>query len=227
MADAPQHAYPPTDRTRVRRIPGRGVYDRAAIHAILDEALICHVGFVDGGRPFVIPTIHARVDETLYLHGSQGSRLLGVVAAGEPVCVTATLVDGLVLARSALHHSMNYRSVVVLGSGREVTDSTEKAVAFEAVVEHVVRGRSRDARMPSAQEAAATKVVALPIVEASAKVRTGDPSDEAADYALPIWAGVIPLALTPGAPTPDPKLAPGIDAPAYAVDYRRPGAAGM
>lgn len=211
---------PASERTTVRRLAERGVYDRTTIDAIIDEALICHVGFVDDGRPFVIPTIHVRIGDTLYLHGSLRSRMLRVVGSGEPVCVSMTLVDGLVLARSRFHHSMNYRSVVVLGRGR-VVDGDEKRRALDAIVEHVVPGRTRDARGPNDKEFAATRVVAIPIDEASAKVRTGGPSDDEDDYALPIWAGVIPLALAPGAAIPDPRLREGIDMPAYVTNYGR------
>jgi nitroimidazol reductase NimA-like FMN-containing flavoprotein (pyridoxamine 5'-phosphate oxidase superfamily) len=206
----------------VNRLPARGVYDRTAIHRILDEALICHVGLVEDGQPFVIPTIHTRIDDRLYLHGSRASRMLNHAAAGNPVCITVTIVDGLVLARSAFHHSMNYRSVVVLTTGEEVTEPAEKHIVFAALVEHVVRGRGKDARMQNEKELNATMLVGFPIDEASAKVRTGPPLDDEEDYALPMWAGVIPMSLTPGPPIPDPRLTPGIPVPAYATQYRRP-----
>jgi nitroimidazol reductase NimA-like FMN-containing flavoprotein (pyridoxamine 5'-phosphate oxidase superfamily) len=211
----------PSERTRVRRRAERGRYDRATVHAILDEGLVCHVGFAIDGQPFVIPTAHARDGETLYLHGSPASRMLRNLSEGVPVCVTVTLLDGVVLARSAFHHSMNYRSVVVVGRARAVDDAEERLRALRALVEHVARGRWADTRRPNARELAQTLVLALPIVEASAKVRSGPPLDDAEDQALPFWAGVIPLALAPGAPTPDPGLAPGIARPAYAEDYRR------
>ncbi|MCA8959991.1 MAG: pyridoxamine 5'-phosphate oxidase family protein [Planctomycetes bacterium] len=213
---------PPSDRSRVRRIPSRGRYDRALIDAIIDEALICHVGIVEEGQPFVIPTIHGRIGDELFLHGSRGSRLLRVIGAGSPACISVTLVDGLVLARSAFHHSMNYRSVVVLGRGRPVEEAAEKSRVFEALVEHVVPGRSSDARMPSESESAATAVVAFPIDEASAKLRDAPVGDEEADYALPIWAGVLPLGLAVGDPIADARLHPDVATPDYVVRYRRP-----
>lgn len=203
-------------------MPARAVYDRTAINAILDEGLICHVGFVQDGQPFVIPTIHARIGDRLYLHGSKGSRLLRHAADGNPVCITVTLVDGLVVARSAMHSSMNYRSVMILAAGEEVTEPAQKDKVFHAVVEHVIPGRTADVRMPNEQEAKATLLVGFPIDEASAKVRTGPPKDDEEDYALPIWAGVIPMSLTAGAPVPDPRLMQETSVPAYATRYRRP-----
>lgn len=214
---------PTSNRTTVRRIPARGVYDRALINAVLDEALICHVGFVDDGQPFVMPTIHARFDDQLVLHGSRGSRMLRTLASGAPACITVTLLDGLVLARSAFHHSMNYRSVVVLGKGVEVTDRETKLAMLDRLVEHVVPGRTADARGPDDNEFEATMVVALPIDECSAKVRTGPPGDEEADYALDVWAGLIPLSVAPGEPIDDPLLREGIPQPKYARSYVRPG----
>src|SRR5256714_1696829 len=187
----------PTPRTAVRRHPERGVYDRAAIDAILDESLICHVGFEVDGQPYVIPTIHARMGDDLYLHGSPASRMLRTIGEGIDVCVTVTLLDGLVLARSVYHHSLNYRSVLVLGRAREVTDPAEKLRAMEAVVEHVVPGRWADARRPTEKEIAGTSILALPLDEASAKMRNGPPKDNAADMELPGWAGVVPLRLGP------------------------------
>ena len=192
-----------TPRTTVRRLAARGAYDRDTIYAILDEAYICHLGFVVDGQPFVIPTIHARVGETLYFHGSAASRMLRSLRDGVDACVTVTLLDGLVLARSAFHHSMNYRSVVVLGKGREVTDRAEKLRALDAIVDHVVLGRSKIARAPNESEIRQTMVIALPLSEASAKVRTGPPLDDQPDYALDIWAGVIPISLTKGEPIED------------------------
>jgi len=212
----------PSPRTEVRRHPERGVYDRAAIDAILDEALYCHVGFVADGRPFVIPTIHARSGDVLYLHGSPASRMLRTLAGGLDVCVTVTILDGLVLARSVYNHSMNYRSVVVLGNARAVEDRAKKLAALEAVVEHVAAGRSRDARAPSEKELGGTLVLALPLDEASAKVRSGPPKDFDDDVPLPIWAGVVPLRLAAGAPEPAADLPAGLEAPPYALDYRRP-----
>jgi nitroimidazol reductase NimA-like FMN-containing flavoprotein (pyridoxamine 5'-phosphate oxidase superfamily) len=213
----------PTDRTTLRRLPARGSYDRALIHSILDEAPVCHVGFVVDGRPFVIPTLHVRVGDRLYMHGSPGSRMLRAMAAGVEVCVTVTLVDGLVLARSAFHHSMNYRSVVVFGVARAVDDADEKTRVLRALSEHLVPGRWRDVRGPAPGELKATSVLSLPIDEASAKIRTGPPLDEEEDYALPAWAGVVPLSLKAGEPVPCPRLAPGIEIPSYARTYAGPG----
>ena len=193
---------PVTDRTKVRRLANRGNYDRDTIHAILDEALVCHVGFVVDGAPVVIPTIHWREDDTLYVHGSAASRMLRSLKNGVDACVTVTLIDGLVLARSAFHHSMNYRSVVVFGKAREVTGE-EKRTALDGLVEHVVKGRSRDVRPPNELELRQTLVLALPLDEASAKIRTGGPVDDEEDYAMPIWAGVVPLKLTPSMPIAD------------------------
>jgi nitroimidazol reductase NimA-like FMN-containing flavoprotein (pyridoxamine 5'-phosphate oxidase superfamily) len=202
-------------RTTVRRLPKRGAYDRATIEAILDEALICHVGFIVDGQPMVIPTIHARVDDALYFHGSVASRMLRSLEQGVPACVTVTLLDGLVLARSAFHHSMNYRSVVVLGTATAVVDREEKRRVLDALVEHVMKGRSADARPPSEAELNATMVLRLPITEASAKIRTGPPLDDEEDYALPVWAGVLPLELTPLEPVADPRMTAGIPLPRY------------
>lgn len=199
----------------MRRKPARAEYDRAALHEILDRALTCHVAFVADGQPYAMPTIHARHVDTLYLHGSNGSRMLRIAAAGEPLCVTATIVDGIVLARSVFHHSLNYRSAVVLGSGRRVTDKDEKRAALEWVVEHIMPGRSGDARGPTAKELRATTVVAIPLEEASAKVRTGPPIDDHEDLSLPVWAGVLPFAREPGAPVPAPDLADEVPVPEY------------
>jgi nitroimidazol reductase NimA-like FMN-containing flavoprotein (pyridoxamine 5'-phosphate oxidase superfamily) len=214
----------PTPRTSVRRHPERGVYDRGTIDGILDEALICHVGFEVEGQPYVIPTIHARVGDELYLHGSPASRMLRTIGEGVDVCVTVTLLDGLVLARSVYHHSLNYRSVLVLGRAREVADPAEKLRAMEAVVEHVVPGRWADARRPTEKEIAGTSILALALDEASAKIRTGPPKDNTADLELPVWAGVVPLSLVPGPPVADPELAPGTPVPGYATAYERPSA---
>jgi nitroimidazol reductase NimA-like FMN-containing flavoprotein (pyridoxamine 5'-phosphate oxidase superfamily) len=214
--------YEPTERTRLRRLPERAAYDRETVHAILDEGFVCHVGFVVDGQPYVIPTGYARADETLYLHGSTGSRL--GLRPGMPVCVTVTLLDGLVLARSAFHHSMNYHSVTVLGRTRPVTDPREKEAALRAFVEHVIPGRSDEVRGVDRKELAATAVLALPLQEVSAKVRTGPPKDEEEDYALPVWAGVLPLALIAGEPQPDPRLRPGSSpVPAHVAGWSRPG----
>ena len=212
--------YQRTERTRVRRLPERGAYDRATVHAILDEGFICHVGFVADGQPYVIPTGYARVGETVFLHGSTGSRL--GLRPGMDVCVTVTLLDGLVLARSAFHHSMNYRSVMAIGRTRPVTDPEEKDAALRALVEHIVPGRSDAVRGGDHRELAATAVLALPLDEVSAKVRTGPPSDDEPDYALPIWAGVLPLALTPGEPASDPLLDPSVPTPDHVTSWSRP-----
>jgi nitroimidazol reductase NimA-like FMN-containing flavoprotein (pyridoxamine 5'-phosphate oxidase superfamily) len=208
-------------RTTVRRLPKRGAYDRDTIEAILDEALICHVGFVVDGQPMVIPTIHACVNDALYFHGSVVSRMLRSLEQGVPACVTVTLLDGLVLARSAFHHSMNYRSVVVLGTATAVVDREEKLRVLEALVEHVMKGRFAEARPPSDAELNATMVLRLPIDEASAKIRTGPPIDDEEDYALPVWAGVLPLQLTPLEPVADSHLKAGIAQPPYLQSYRR------
>jgi nitroimidazol reductase NimA-like FMN-containing flavoprotein (pyridoxamine 5'-phosphate oxidase superfamily) len=209
----------PTPRTTVKRLAKRGHYERETIHAILDEALICHVGFIVEGAPVVIPTIHWRDGETLYLHGSAASRMLRSLRDGVEACVTVTLLDGLVLARSAFHHSMNYRSVVVFGTARQVIEDAEKRRALEVLVEHVVRGRSGDVRPPNPSEMKQTLVLALPIDEASAKIRTGGAVDDDEDYALPMWAGVIPTRMTFGAPERDERSE--AELPAYLVGMRR------
>jgi uncharacterized protein len=213
--------YTQTARTTVRRLPKRGSYDKATVHAIVDEGLICHVGFVVDGAPVVIPTIHTRVEDTLYFHGSVASRMLRSLKDGVPACVTITILDGLVLARSAFHHSMNYRSVVAFGTAREVTDREEKVRALDALVEHVVRGRSKEARGPNEAEIRGTLVLALPLDEASAKIRTGGPVDDEEDYGMPVWAGVLPLKLTPQEPVADDRLIAGLEVPAYVKAYSR------
>ncbi len=212
----------PSKRTEVRRLPERGSYDRDLINSILDEALICHVGFVHEGAPVVIPTIHARIGDTVYLHGSPASRMLRSMRSGDEISVNVTIVDGLVVARAAFHNSMNYRSVVVFGSPRIVTDHREKWDALEAITEHVVPGRWADSREMTEKEMKGTLVVALPLDEASAKMRTGDPGDDEEDYDLPIWAGVIPLTLTPGDPVVDPLLRVNAALPSYVSEYKRP-----
>jgi nitroimidazol reductase NimA-like FMN-containing flavoprotein (pyridoxamine 5'-phosphate oxidase superfamily) len=211
--------YRPTTRTSLRRLPERGHYDRGTVHSILDEGFICHVGFVVDGQPYALPTGYSRVGETLYLHGSSGSRL--GLRPGLDVCVTVTLLDGIVLARSVFHHSFQYRSVMVLGRTRLVTDPAEKDAALGALVEHFMPGRSADARPGSRRELAATAVLAVPLEEVSAKVRTGDPKDEEDDYGLPVWAGILPLTLTPGEPVPDSRLDPMIAVPPYVKEWRR------
>jgi nitroimidazol reductase NimA-like FMN-containing flavoprotein (pyridoxamine 5'-phosphate oxidase superfamily) len=205
----------------VKRLAKRGEYGRDAINAIIDEALICHVGFVVDGSPVVIPTIHTRVGDTLYFHGSAASRMLRSLRDGVDACVTVTILDGLVMARSAFHHSMNYRSVVVLGKGHEVVDREEKLRVLDALVEHVCAGRVRDVRAPNESELRQTLVLAIPLAEASAKIRTGPPVDDEEDYAFPIWAGIIPMALTPSTPIDDERLVAGVSAPAYATNYER------
>ncbi len=204
-----------TPRTRVRRLPKRGGYDRAVIDPILDEALIAHLGFTVDGQPFVIPTLHARVGDVVYVHGSAASRTLKHLAQGFPACLTVTLVDGVVLARSIFNHSMNYRSVVLLGQAEPITEKHEKLEALVAFSEKILPGRWDEVREPTAKELKATSILRLPIKEASAKVRTGQPGDDAPDYAIPVWAGVIPMALVQGTPVPDPKLTFALPAPRW------------
>ena len=215
----------PTPRTTVRRLPDRARYDADAIRAILDEGLVCHVGFVDGDQPFVIPSTYARLGDRLLVHGSAASRMIKALAGGAPACVSVTLLDGLVMARSAFHHSMNYRSVVVVGVAEEITDPAEKARALDAIVDHVAPGRVAEVRGPSPLELKATRVVWLPLSEASAKVRTGPPKDDEEDHASACWAGELPLRLVALEPVPDPLLRPDV-APSPAVTrWRRPGSA--
>ena len=211
--------YRPTARTSLRRLPERARYDSETVHSILDEAFICHVGFVVDGQAYALPTGYARVGDTLYLHGSTGSRL--GLRPGMDVCVTVTLLDGIVLARSVFHHSFQYRSVMVLGRTRLVSDSAEKEAALTALVEHFVPGRSAEARPGNRRELVATAVLAVPLEEVSAKMRTGDPKDEEEDYALPVWAGILPLALTPGKPVPDSRLDPIVPVPPYVTGWDR------
>lgn len=208
-------------KTRINRLPKRGYYDRETIYQILDEALICHVGFVENGQPIVIPINFARVNDTIVLHGAKASRLLKHIEAGHPVCVEATIVDGLVLARSVFHHSVNYRSVVLFGTGRTIEDEQEKLSALEAVTEHLIPGRWKEARLPNKKELNATRVVAIQIDEASAKVRVGPPGDEAEDYMLPVWAGVLPLQETPLSPIQDELQSSEIPPPNYIARYSR------
>lgn len=210
-----------TDRSTVHRLPERARYDRDTVYRILDEALICHVAFVAGGKPAVIPTIHTRVGDRLYFHGSPASGFLRNLRSGVDACVCVTLLDGLVLARSGFHHSMNYRSAIVHGRATEVADRDEKLRVLDALVNHVAHGRVADVRPPNEMELRKTLVMGIPIDEASAKVRSGPPGDEEEDYALPIWAGVVPLVLTPGAPIDDPRLMAGVKVPSYVRDYRR------
>src|SRR5438270_13953134 len=214
--------YSPTARTRVTREPERGVYDRAAAYQVLDEGFICHVGFVVDNQPFVIPTGYGRSGDNLYIHGSAASRMLRNLDQGIAVCVTVTLLDGLVLARSIFNHSMNYRSVVVLGTAVAVNDPQEKLDALRALSEHILPGRWADVRQPNERELKATLVMRLPIEEFSAKVRQGPPIDDEADYSFPTWAGVIPLSMVAGAPVDDPKLIKDTPVPPYARKYSRP-----
>lgn len=211
----------PTERTRVVREPHRGAYDRETIYAILDQAFVCHIGFAIEGQPYVIPTMFARVGDAVYFHGSAASRMLRSLGAGIPACLTATLTDGLVLARSVFNHSMNYRSVVALGTAMLVDDSVEKLAALRAFTEKILPGRWNEARQPSEKELKATSILRLPLAEASAKMRVGPPEDDEEDYALPVWAGVIPLHLAAGAPIRDARCEASTPVPAYAEHYRR------
>jgi nitroimidazol reductase NimA-like FMN-containing flavoprotein (pyridoxamine 5'-phosphate oxidase superfamily) len=210
-----------TERTKLKRLPKRGYFDRETVYGILDEGFICHVGFAPEGQPFVIPTGYARADDKLYIHGSQASRMLRTLSGGVDTCVTVTIIDGLVLARSAFHHSMNYRSVVIFGRATLVEDREEKYAALLALSEHIVPGRWADVREPTEQELIQTTVLSLPLTEASAKIRTGPPLDDEEDYAMNVWAGVVPLKLVAGEPINDPRLPEGIDVPEYARSYRR------
>lgn len=211
-------AYTPTDRTVPTRSADRASYDRDLVHAILDEGYVCHLGFVREGAPVVLPTLYARVGERLYVHGSTGSRPLrmtGQADPGLPVCLTVTHVDGLVLARAAFHHSVNYRSVVVHGTAHEVTDPEERRLALDALVDHVVPGRAADSRPANKKELAATAVIRLDLDEVSAKLRTGGANDEPEDLGLPHWAGVVPLRKGYDTPLPNADLAPGVELPGY------------
>jgi len=210
-----------TAKTQVKRVPKRGHYDFETVASILDEGLVCHVGFVVDSQPFVIPTAYGRIDDKVYIHGAGASRMLKPLLTEIEVCMTVTLLDGLVLARSAYHHSMNYRSVVLFGTAEQVVDPAEKMIALKAFTEHVMGGRWDDVRSPNKTELAATSVLSLPIGEASAKIRTGPPIDDAADYDLPVWAGVLPLASVPGTPIVDPKLSQGIAVPENVRTYAR------
>lgn len=214
----------PSSRTQVRRLPERAVYDRRAIDEVLDAALVAHLGFVHDEQPFVIPTLQARVDDCVYVHGSAASRTLRTLATGIRACLTVTLLDGIVLARSVFEHSMNYRSVVVLGTATVVDDAEEKLVALEAFTEKLLPGRWSDARRPTAKELKATSVLSLPLDEASAKIRDGGPDDgDSPDADLDVWAGHLPLVVQALAPVPDPSLRAGIPVPPELWPYRRPG----
>jgi nitroimidazol reductase NimA-like FMN-containing flavoprotein (pyridoxamine 5'-phosphate oxidase superfamily) len=213
---------PLTQRTRVVREPERGVYDRETVYRILDEGFICHVGFSVDSQPFVIPTSYGRKDGTMYIHGSAASRMLRQLKQAVPVCVTVTLLDGLVLARSVFNHSMNYRSAVILGKATLLDDPDEKLAALRVLSEHILPGRWDDARQPNERELKATSVLRVPIEEFSAKVRTGPPIDDEEDYSFPTWAGVIPLGMSVGKAIDDPRLEPGREVPEYVVRYRHP-----
>ncbi len=210
-----------TTLNKVQRLPQRGHYDRETVYAIVDEALICHVGFVFDGRPFVLPTIHVRVNDTIYLHGAVANRMLGSLSSGNPVCLTMTLIDGIVFARSVFHHSMNYRSVVIFGKGREVTDRTEKDAAFLALTEHIAKGRWDEARIPNERETKSTMIIAVEIESASAKIRTGPAKDDEEDYNMNVWAGILPVRLSFGEPIKDDRLPESIPVPEYLTKYRR------
>jgi uncharacterized protein len=210
-----------TPRTTLKRLPQRGSFDREVIDPILDEGFICHIGFVIDGQPFVIPTGYARVGDSVLIHGSQASRMLRALGEGIDVCLTVTLIDGLVLARSAFHHSMNYRSVVIFGRATVVEDPTEKLAALRALSEQMIPGRWDDVRAPNERELKLTTVLSLPITEASAKVRTGPPVDDEEDYDLPVWAGVIPLRIAAGKPFDDGRIPANSEIPKYADEYSR------
>jgi len=212
-------AFPKTARNKVKRLPERGHYDAATIYPIVDAALICHVGFVIDGQPFVIPTLHARQGDTILLHGAKGSRLLRHIQAGGEVCITITLIDGIVLARSVFHHSINYRSVVLFGTGTVIADDQARLQALEAFTERLIPGRWHDARQPNALELKQTTIVAVPIASASAKLRRGPPGDETEDLDLPVWAGILPLRQIAGTPLADPQLRPGVALPDYIRDF--------
>jgi len=213
--------FQPTELTQVKRLPKRGHYDEETVFQILDSGFVCHVGFCVEGQPFVIPTNYGRSGRTLYLHGSAASRMLKTLSAGVPVCVTVTHVDGLVLARSAFHHSMNYRSVVLFGTGRHLEDPAEKRTVLLATLEHMAPGRSADARPPSDAELRSTLVISFPIEEGSAKVRTGGPIEEPEDLGLPVWAGQLPFAVVAGVPVADDRVGTMGPPPSYVVDYSR------
>lgn len=212
-------SYSPTLRTTLKRRPQRGAFDRPTVYSILDATFICHVGFVVDGQPYVIPTSYGRDGDRLYIHGAAASRMLRELAGGIAVGVTVTLLDGLVLARSAFHHSLNYRSVVVLGTARPIEDPAEKMRALEVITEQIVPGRWAEVRVPNELELKATTVLELSLEEVSAKIRTGPPIDDEEDMKLPVWAGVLPLVVEPGSPVSDPLLAPGIEIPGSVTNY--------
>ena len=214
-------SFPPTERTRVVREPQRGVFDRESIYKILDEAFVCHIGFSVDSQPYVIPTMFARVNDAIYFHGSAASRMLRNISAGLPVCITVTLVDGLVLARSVFNHSMNYRSVVALGKALLVESPEEKLEALRAFTEKILPGRWEDARQPNEKELKATSILRLPLTEVSAKIRSGPVEDDAPDYELRVWAGIVPLNQVAGAPIRDERCDPAIPIPGYAEHFTR------
>jgi nitroimidazol reductase NimA-like FMN-containing flavoprotein (pyridoxamine 5'-phosphate oxidase superfamily) len=216
--------FEPTERTTLKRLPKRGNFEREAVNKILDEGFVCHVGFVVEGRPVVIPTGYGRSGDKLYIHGSAASRMLRALSEGIDVCVTVTLLDALVLARSAFHHSLNYRSVVVFGRARIVEDEDEKMEALRVFTDHVMRGRWEESRQPNQKELRATTVLSLSLVEASAKIRTGPPIDDEEDMTRDVWAGELPLRVTTGEAVPDPQLQEGIELPQYIRGYTRPQA---
>jgi uncharacterized protein len=211
--------FPKTTRNKVKRLPERGHYDAATIYPIVDAALICHVGFAIDGQPFVIPTLHARQGDTILLHGAKGSRMLRHIQSGGEVCITVTLIDGIVLARSVFHHSINYRSAVLFGTGAVIDDEQARVQALAIFTERLIPGRWQDARQPNAIELKQTTIVAVPIASASAKLRSGPPGDEAEDYDLPVWAGVLPLRQIAGTPLADPQLKSGVEIPDYIRDF--------
>jgi uncharacterized protein len=214
-------SFTPTERTRVVREPHRGVYDRETIYKILDEGIVCHIGFSPDAQPYVIPTLYARVGDAIYFHGSAASRMLRGAAGGIPVCITVTLIDGLVLARSVFNHSMNYRSVVALGNATLVNQPGEKLEALRSFTEKILAGRWEDARQPNDKELKATSILKLPLTEISAKIRSGPVQDDEEDYALSVWAGIVPLHLQADAPIRDERCDPAIPTPAYAAKYKR------
>jgi nitroimidazol reductase NimA-like FMN-containing flavoprotein (pyridoxamine 5'-phosphate oxidase superfamily) len=217
----PAEAMRSTERSQLHRLPRRGSYDSAVIYQILDSAFLAHVGFLQEGQPFVIPTLYGREGDKLYLHGAAASRMLRELESGVPACVTATLVDGLVLARSAFHHSMNYRSVVAFGIARKIVDADQKICALRTISEHVIAGRWNAVRGPSEKELKATTVLEFAIEEASAKIRTGQPVDDEEDYGLPVWAGIIPLQMEAETPVPDPRLTNGVNTPEHVLRYQK------
>jgi uncharacterized protein len=219
----PLPSFTPTGKSKVRRLPKQGSYERELIYKILDEGLVCYVGFAIEGQPFVIPTAYARVADQIYIHGSPIGRMMRSLGSGIEVCITVTLLDGLVLARSAFHHSMNYRSVMIFGTATVVSELDQKIASLQSFTEHIVPGRWSEVRQPNSKELEATVVLALPLIEASAKVRTGHPTDEHEDYDLPIWAGEIPLRLVADSPINDSSLLQGIEPPDYALNYLKLG----